>query len=58
MLFKVILRLGDCESARLCNRLGRSIHAEYKKLEGSIQKTALVLTVNASEPAAAVDAEA
>ena len=57
MLFIVISRLGDCKSAGLCNRLGRSLHIGCKKLEGPLQKAALVPIVKASEieniPAAA-----
>ena len=44
----VPFRLGGCESAWICNRLGRDIHAGYKKLEGPLQKAALVPVVNIS----------
>ena len=55
MHFVVIFRVGDCKSARLCNRLGKIRHIGYKKLEGPLQKAALVSTVYNFEnvPAAA-----
>ena len=53
----VSLRLGGGESAYLSNRVGRFTHARYKKLEGPLQKVALVPIVYTSEsviiPAAA-----
>ena len=45
----VSFRLGGSESAYLCNGLGKIIHIGYKKLEGPLQKVALVSTVNTSE---------
>ena len=45
----VSLRLGGGESAYLSNRVGRFTHARYKKLEGPLQKAALVPIVYTSE---------
>ena len=45
----VSLRLGGSESACPSNRLGRFTHARYKKLEGPLQKAALVPIVYTSE---------
>ena len=52
-ILAVSSRLGTCKSAWLSNWVGRGIHDEYKKLEGPLQKAALVLTVYTFEPAAA-----
>ena len=55
-------RLGVCKSAWFSNRLGRITHTGYKKLEGPLQKVALVPKVCISEiiiiPAEAEDAAA
>ena len=44
----VSLRLGGGKSACPSNRVGRFTHARYKKLEGPLQKAALVPIVSTS----------